>query len=501
MKTFGIWAVTFFLGTIWLSVDAFGNEAPTSISLSSNTVSEDSPNNDIIGILSGTDPDDDPLTFTLLDDAGGRFKVNGTELQLANYTLIDYDSNPFHTIIIQASDGSLVYSDSFLISVTVSPFLEIHSVAAAEIAGRPAITTDGHNFFVVWRDTTTGSSEFLGARITPDGVNLDPGGISLGSSSSSDYGFYPAVSFDGVNYLVVWVDTNLEIYAVRVTSGGIVLDSPAMKMTTGANSKYRPVSIAFGNSNYLIAWRDQSDTIKVSRVSTTGVIIDHEAGISIGSGFYPRIAFDGTNYLVVWHAWGNGGTLDIIGNRVSSTSGTALDGTGFVICEASDDQDNAFAAFDGKNYLVVWHDYRDGDIGYNDGSVYGARVSTNGLVLDDPAILISELSRGSVTAAFNGRNYFVTWQLDYWHVEETRLVDVFGQKVSKAGILVDEVIPICTAHGHQWGPQVHYNNEDKYIIAWTENGPHRRENGVWGTIIEDNPLPRFPVPVLLLILQ
>jgi len=368
--------------------------------------------------------------------------------------------------------------------LTESTYIEIHSVAAAELNGRPGIATDGENFFVVWRDTTTGSSVFLGARITPDGVNLDPGGISLGGSSSSSYGIYPAVAFDGANYLVVWADTDGEVYAVRVTSEGVVLDDPALKVTTGASSKLRPVSIAFGGTNYLIAWRNGVDAVKVARVSTSGTIIDGPAGTTIGTGFYPWVAFDGANYLVVWHAWGSGG-LDIFGNRISPTNGTVLDGTGFVICGAAEDQDHASVTFNGTNYLVVWHDFRGGDIGYNDGSVYGARVSTNGVVLDSPAIQISDLCRGGpVAVAFDGTNFLVVWQVDYWHVEETELVDVFAQKISTAGSLVGEAIPICTAHGHQWGPRVAFNNVDKYLITWTEGGPYERAYGVWGLIMD-----------------
>jgi len=287
-----------------------------------------------------------------------------------------------------------------------------------------------------------------------------------------------------------------------VTPGGVVLDDPALKVTTGAGSKLRPVSIAFGGTNYLIAWRNTADAVKVTRVSTSGTIIDNAAGIAIGSGFYPWVAFDGANYLVVWHGWGSGSGLDIFGNRISSTSGSVLDVAGFVICEDLENQDHASVAFDGTNYLVVWHDNRGGDTGYNDGTVYGARVSTNGVVLDNPAIQISNLCRGQfpVTVAFDGTEFLVVWQVDYSHVEATELVDVFAQKISTAGALAGEAIPICTAHGHQWGPRVSFNNVDKYIITWTESGPHDRAYGVWGSIMESVNKERVNPGLFLLLL-
>jgi hypothetical protein len=501
-KIFLLGVLMFLIISVSLTGDALGNGLPpTAIMLSGNTVSEDAPNNTLIGILSGTDPDGDPLTFRLPDDAGGRFKISGTELRLSNYTLIDYDTNPSHSITVQVDDGYLAYRESFTIKVTKSPYIKIDSTAAAELRGRPSIATDGEKFFAVWRDTITGSSKFFGARITPDGVNLDPGRISIGGSSLTSYGINPAVAFDGTNYLVVWVDTDGEIYAVRLTSGGVVIDNQALKITTGAYSKERPVSIAFCGTNYLIAWRNIYDEVKVARVSTSGAIIDDPGGITIGSGFYPWVASDGKNYLVVWHGWGSGG-LDIFGNRISSATGTVLDGSGFVICEAAEDQDHSSVAFDGTNYLVVWHDFRGGDIGYNDGTVYGARVSTDGVVLDNPAIQISDLCRGQwpVTVASDGKEFLVVWQVDNWHIEGTELVDVFAQRISKAGALVGEKMPICTAHGHQWGPQVAFNKVSKYITIWTEGGPYDRATGVWGSLI-DAKFAKFNPSILSLLLN
>ena len=60
------------------------DEAPTNIALSSDTVAENSANGTVVGALTATDPDTgDTAAFTLVDDAGGRFAINGSDLVVA----------------------------------------------------------------------------------------------------------------------------------------------------------------------------------------------------------------------------------------------------------------------------------------------------------------------------------------------------------------------------------------------------------------------------------
>ena len=102
-----------------------------------------------------------------------------------------------------------------------------------------------------------------------------------------------------------------------------------------------------------------------------------------GDQFSPAVAFDGTNYLVVWEdaRWA---AHDIYGARVSR-GGTVLDPTGSRSRPRRDDQRVPSVAFDGTNYLVAWQDGRVGTT-YD---IYGARVSPAGTVLDPGGIPIS----------------------------------------------------------------------------------------------------------------
>ena len=90
----------------------------------------------------------------------------------------------------------------------------------------------------------------------------------------------------------------------------------------------------------------------------------------------PGVAFDGTNYLVVWTDYREGGPK-VYGARVSP-GGTVLDQDGFAISAAGGSE--PAVAFDGTNYLVVWS---------NQDSIIGARVDPGGTVLDPGGITIS----------------------------------------------------------------------------------------------------------------
>src|SRR5262249_32678404 len=111
------------------------NEAPTDIALSGTTVVENAANGTVIGTLSAVDPDaGDSATFSLLDDAGGRFTVVGNQLVVANGTLLDFEAATSHTVTVQATDaGGLSFSEAMTIS--------LQNVAGTTLTGTSAANT------------------------------------------------------------------------------------------------------------------------------------------------------------------------------------------------------------------------------------------------------------------------------------------------------------------------------------------------------------------------
>lgn len=94
--------------------------APTDISLTNSTVSELASNGTVIGIASAADLDiGDIFTWSLTDNAGGRFAINMTTGELYVNSPLDYETNQTHNITIRVDDShGFNYSENFVVTVT-----------------------------------------------------------------------------------------------------------------------------------------------------------------------------------------------------------------------------------------------------------------------------------------------------------------------------------------------------------------------------------------------
>ena len=96
------------------------NHPPTAIALSNTEIEENSANDLAIGTLSTTDPDvGDTFSYTLLDDAGGRFALVDNQIVVANGSLLDYETTTSHAIRVRTTDAQgLTYDQGLVINLT-----------------------------------------------------------------------------------------------------------------------------------------------------------------------------------------------------------------------------------------------------------------------------------------------------------------------------------------------------------------------------------------------
>jgi hypothetical protein len=347
--------------------------------------------------------------------------------------------------------------------------------SAPDEKSHPAVASDGSGFLVVWQNLESRDSEFIsGARVSAAGALLDtlPIVISRGRGQQE----HPAVGYSGTNYLVAWEDwrtRHQRIYAARVSSDGSVLDTANFPVATVPNYNASP-DIASDGQNFLVVWDYVHDLtgyadICGARVTQGGVVLDSPA-VSISTfesrKKVPAVSFDGTNYLGVWEDDRSDTIHDIYGARVTR-GGTLLDTAGIPICTDPGGEHLAASCSDGANCLIAWRDYRGDSIG-----IFGTRVTPAGVVLDSsgfPILSLPSFSNEQGPAVGFVGGWFLVVTTD-WHNQSEK--DITGARVSPAGKVQDTIeIPISTAVDEQSRPAA-CGDGTNYLVVWQD---HRQD--------------------------
>ncbi len=327
---------------------------------------------------------------------------------------------------------------------------------------------NGTDFVVVWDDGRTGSDVYA-ARVSGGGTVREPDGIAVCTAAGVQY--MSALNSDGKHSLVVWSDKrnggNSVVYGARLAESGAVLDVDGSRLS-GATNKQQFPSVARGGSGYLAVWEDARNgdvDIYGCRYRADGLLLD-EIPFLVARGdsdqVQPAVAFDGTNYLVVWTDYCGSEPPDIRGCRVS-TSGVVLDPDGLEVAVTAGEQSSPALASDGVNYLVVWQDDRSCN---NWDDIYCVRVSSSGAVLDNSHIPVSAtfLWQIAPAVASSGSEYLVVWEDHRPGVQG----DIYGCRVGSDGVVLDTFgVAISTHPSAQFAPDV-ASNGTSYLVVWAD---------------------------------
>jgi hypothetical protein len=340
-------------------------------------------------------------------------------------------------------------------------------------ASNPAIAFDGTSYLVVWSDGRRPGEplsyrDIYGARVDKSGTVLDPAGVAISAAASSGQPLRdPAVAFDGGNFAVVWsIGYDAGIHGARVARDSTVLDRTGIAISSSGGSS---PAVAFDGTSYLVAWAGGG--IRGSRMRPDGTVLDPASiAISTAASSTPALASGGASSLVVWKNDGSSSS-DIVGARVGK-DGAVVDPGGQLISRSANAQFSHAVAFDGTNYLVVWQDFRGT---YYD--IYAVMVAGDGTVLDPSGIAISTAANDkfSPVVAFGGSNYLVAW-----NDQRTDAGDIYGARVGTDGTVLDPAgIAISAAPGVQTSPYVAFDGAN-YLALWDDG---RGSPGTYGARI------------------
>jgi ELWxxDGT repeat protein len=197
------------------------NRSPADVSLTPATVQEYSPTGTVVGTITASDPDPgDILTYELIDSAGGRFRLDGSQIVVANGTLLDHAQSASVSITVRVTDFLGAYCETTL------------PIAVAEV---PTKWTVGDR---VWKDIDGNGLQDPGEPgmaavavelfASTDATIGNADDFSLGQTIADADGEYKfTVIAQGLNYYLVFRPPVGFAFTSQNVPGGAALDSDA----------------------------------------------------------------------------------------------------------------------------------------------------------------------------------------------------------------------------------------------------------------------------------
>ena len=280
--------------------------------------------------------------------------------------------------------------------------------------------------------------------------------------------------YDGENFHLIFHHDSLPpqpIYGSRIAPGGPLVDSigiPLVNIPIQINN-----GCAFGDSTYLMAFlgRNFPSRVKLgvcaARIrkdrttpDSVGFIVDFRDTSIIKNDNSTSVAYNGTVFLVVWGEWPG----SVWAARVTE-AGVVLDTVPILV--RRDLATEPMVVSDGRDFFISFFMR---DTLQNCRYVAGARVSDSGVVLDTIPIRISR-SCSNYMPSFNGLT-FNGW--DYqavWTNQDSSEGYVHGARINPSGVVKDTIQPrlFPTSPRSQIRPSAASAPGGRVLVAWANN--------------------------------
>ncbi|MGE5547442.1 MAG: hypothetical protein ACM33T_11125 [Solirubrobacterales bacterium] len=400
---------------------------PQDVTLSNHVVDEDAAPGTVVGSLVTKDGTfGDTFTYTLVDDADGRFAIDGTNL-VVNGPLDD-GAAAVKIRVTDADGHSLVRDLAIAIDQVLAPVAEdfygqVYSWTETVLAPDVIATRDG-GYFTVWQSNTRSSG--------PEYYRED----------------IRKVAGDG------------ELHFQRYDSHGSRVGDE-MSLATGAGQADFAVLKDGGFVGTWMSWDGGEWTAKVQRFDDGGQAVGDAVVVGQGYSAGPCVSALGDGgYFVISLVQTEFAGPEIVGHRFDANGhevASAVLSTG-----ARFEEPEAVLLANG-NIAVTWIDADETD-GYG---VKGQVLSPTGQPLGE-AFTVNSQTLGcqiqAETAALAHGGFVVTWSTAGEYSQ------VHAQMFSGAGDrLGNEIVVNTTTDGHQSNPDVVALSDGGFSVVWTDH--------------------------------
>jgi hypothetical protein len=262
-----------------------------------------------------------------------------------------------------------------------------------------------------------------------------------------------AFAFGQTNYLVAWSDNSIssgvDMYGQFISRSGAKVGSKFNLLQTQGSHGFQTLkALASDGTNFLAVWQDKNNGYFYGQLVTlAGTLSGSEFLISNQqqNGNDPAVTFGKTNYLVVWQSNNNDtGYNDNTYGEFISRSGSA--GSPFQISQTvSLDQNPLAIAFDGTNYFVIWNlDTQWTTNGAPIWNLYGRLVSQTG-TFPGNELVINTNQPLFPSLAFDGANYLFSWSYNFDTTNSNK--NIFSQFLNRSANSIGPVFSLFQAQG------------------------------------------------------
>jgi ELWxxDGT repeat protein len=246
------------------------NSAPNYLYLNNYTIPENTPNTTQIGTFSTNDYNtNDTFTYTLIDDAGGRFALDGDKLVVANGNLLDYETNTYHTIRVRTTDNTgLTYEQN--LNVNISNVIETSAGILSFTSATYTVNEDGTPVTAVTVQRTGGSDGAVQASIyLTNGTATYPQDYSATAVTVSFAGGETSkvVNLPIYNDTLQEPDETIKLTLANPLGGAVLGAQQSAILTIPANDVPSTGTIAFDNSSYSVG---ENGTSSITLIRTGG---------------------------------------------------------------------------------------------------------------------------------------------------------------------------------------------------------------------------------------
>jgi hypothetical protein len=343
----------------------------------------------------------------------------------------------------------------------------------ADAVGEPALAGDGTQVVAGWAAPGAGGVEVRVARLRPDGTTLDPGGLAALTIAGEQPGPL-SLAWNGSQYLVTGAGLDASgaqrLRAVRLTTDGRLLDADGFDVESPPGvAAGGPTALGSGGG-FTVLWASSTMEGNRSVPRLGGAQINDGKPAALPAfawsqvGQMPFLAAAGADAFVFWSEAGwftDEGLLVDLDVRWSPLGGGVPSA---LVSRGVNGQTQPVVAFSGEQLFVAWEDRRT-DLQHGD--VYGARLSANGDMLDPAglALGVGPETQVAPAVAWDGRNFVAVWH-EGRHGLALGRVSPSGERLDRPAVVVPG-----TADQQLLGEPAICGDGDGALLVWGARAP------------------------------